>query len=233
MFPVLRDVAKHQSEKQLNILLDFSGKNNPREFSVNKFIREIRPADRAQHYRHLNQELMRKRETSLEGIALYCWHHQAEIFEAAYEARKTDTRYETSLDMNEVYAYVVDVFVDRSWKGFEKEFEVAQRLTKCLRPGTRIDTDPAFDTRYAVDLSIRDAAGTIIAAVQVKPASYRGLAATHHNVVADARKNQDFTRDFGLPVDYVYYDYATGAWEDWGGLLATVRERHQQYDNLS
>ena len=220
----------HQNEKQLNVLLDFSGKNNPREFSVNKFIREIRPANRDQHYRHLNQELMHKRETSVEGIALYCWQHQQAIFEAAYAANKIQTLYESTLDMNEVYAYVVDLFVDRTWLGFEKEYEAEAKLSKKLRPGTHVFTDARYDTDYSVDLCIRDAQQRIICAVQVKPTSYKYMSPTHHNVVNDKKKNDRFTWEYGLAVDYVYWDSKTRAWEDWSGFLKTVGERHQQYD---
>jgi hypothetical protein len=146
----------HLNEKQLNALLDFSGKNNPKEFSVNKFIREIRPADRFQHYFYLNQELMRQRGTSVEGIASYCYKNQQEIFDTAYAAKKTDTHYGPTLTMEAVYAYVVDLFVDRTWVGFEKEFEAEQKLLRLLRPGYRITADPEFDTAYGVDLCIRD-----------------------------------------------------------------------------
>jgi hypothetical protein len=75
--------------------------------------------------------------------------------------------------------------------------------------------------------------GRIVFAGQVKPTSYKYMSPTHHNKAADAVKNAKFTRDFGLPVDYVYWDSNTREWENWKQFLAVIRQRHQDYDALA
>jgi hypothetical protein len=223
----------HRHETELNALLDFSGQNNPQHFSVTKFIREVRPRSREQLAAWMNQELMRKCSTSLEGIAYHCWKNQADIFQNAYDALKTTVHHLVTLGMDEVYDYVRDVFVERTWTGFEREADAEKLLSKKLRSGYSIYGDPRLDTDYAVDLCIRDAQENILCAIQVKPLSYKYMSDTHHNKLKDKKKNERFTKEFGIEVDYVYYDFKTLEWQQWPDFLKLVGQRHREYDALA
>ena len=130
---------------------------------------------------------------------------EAELEEIAIRFQEALLKNGIAVSDEEAYAMVWIRIFDETWNGYRREKDLMREISSAT--GTRcLHTTPEEDEKYAVDgLVYSDS--KMLCGIQIKPQSYKGNA----NFLLKAKeinnhKNEAFSREYKVPVFYVYYD---------------------------